>query len=375
MRVSLDVRHLALPGVGRFATELDRALGQRPPGDPDVVALLPRGAARGWLGAAAFSDPVATEAARTRSRPFGLIEQLEVPALLRARSVDLHHSTFLSVPMGSRVPIVLTVHDVFPLVHPEHARSGAARVYYGLTLPAAIRRATATAAVSDYTASEMVRVLGVEPDAVIGHGVDHGAWCAGTGDEDPFGREAPGGNGRPYVLYVGTAKPHKNLRVLLRAMAGAGPWPAGRAALPHLVLAGPTAGEVEALQAGVLGAGRVTALGRVRDAALPGLYRRATVLAMPSLYEGVGLAALEAMSFGVPVVAADSPGLRETVGDAALLAPAHDPAAWVDALDRLVGDTSLRSVLIERGKARAAAHTWADTAAAYVALYHSVLSR
>ncbi|HEV2370284.1 MAG TPA: glycosyltransferase, partial [Acidimicrobiales bacterium] len=185
----------------------------------------------------------------------------------------------------------------------------------------------------------------------------------------------------PYVLYVGTAKPHKNLTTLLRAHAA-------NAALPPLVLAGPTGAEVEGTvvpAGGASGGGlsaasvgsRVRPLGRVPDAWLPTLYRGAAALAIPSRYEGVGLAALEAMSFGVPVVAADSPGLADTVGDAAVLVPTTDIGAWSDALAKVAGGGSLpwREVLTERGRQHVAGRRWDDVAAEYVRVYEAAAAR
>jgi glycosyltransferase involved in cell wall biosynthesis len=377
MRASIDVRHLGLPGVGRFATELARALViEAGPGD-DIIPLVPRRAPRGWLGSAALraEGPV-----RAWSRPFEPLEQIELPRLLRRERIDLHHATHLSLPLASPVPVVLTVHDLFPLIDSGHARSPAAAAYYRTVLPWAIRRATATVAVSDYTAAEMERVLRVTPDAVIGHGVDHAAWRqsrAGAGDAPAEGTagdapaEGTAGDAGSYLLYVGTTKAHKNLATLLRAHAGG----RGRRGerLPRLVLAGPTPQEVNRLLPGVLANSQVQALGRVQDGALPGWYRGAAVVAVPSLHEGVGLAALEAMSFGVPVVAADSPGLRDTVGEAGILVPPTDPAAWADALSRAAADSSFRSVLIERGRGWAGKHRWADAARSYLDLYRQVL--
>lgn len=370
MRVSVDVRHVSLPGVGRFCTELAAALTRRDDG-PEIVVLsgAGAGAARGWLGRAAFPPP--RSAVPVRSRPFGAAEQWELPRVLRRRRVAVHHATHLSVPWRAGVPVVLTVHDLFPLTHPDHARSAGARTYYRAVLPAAVRRADAVVAVSDHTAAELERVLRVSPAAVIGHGVDHTAWADlphGDPRLGPSCATGPGALGGPYVLYVGTAKPHKNLVTLLAAHRA-------NDRLPPLVLAGPTPAEAEAILPGATTTGRVHAQGRVPDDQLPALYRGAAVVAVPSLYEGVGLAALEAMSFGVPVVAADAPGLRDTVGQAAALAPPTEVGAWADALDRMARPSALRDVVVERGRARAAGHRWADTAAAYVAVYESVAAR
>lgn len=387
MRVSVDNRAVDLPGIGRFSTELTMALLRRA-GDPEVVALGPpttgpgarvpgpsrrrgrRGPGGASLGPAALAAPVG--AVPVRSRPFGLAEQLELPRLLRRRAVDVHHATHLSVPRRSPVPVVLTVHDLFPLSHAGHARSAAARAYYRAVLPSAVRSADAVVAVSEFTAAELERVLGVRACAVIGHGVDHTAWSVipdDAGDPEESLRLPC-----PYVLYVGTAKPHKNLATLLAAYRRAS------STLPPLVLAGPTVREANSLLPGSVAFGdsgsspRVLALGRVPDRWLPTLYRGAAVVAVPSLYEGVGLAALEAMSFGVPVVAADSPGLRDTVGDAAVLVPPTGLEAWAEALARMSDTSTQRAVVIARGLERAAAHRWDDVAASYASVYASVAS-
>jgi glycosyltransferase involved in cell wall biosynthesis len=370
VRVSVDVRPLGLPGIGRFATELAAALLRRA-GDPEVVTLGQAGrssrrspARRGaGLGPAAPDPPPGSVA--VRSGPFGVGEQLELPRLLRRLGVDVHHVTHLSVPRRSPVPVVLTVHDLFPLSHPGHARSAAARTYYRAALPSAVRSAAAVVAVSELTAAELDRLFGVRAAAVIGHGVDHAAWST-----DRDGSGCPAGYPalpRPYVLYVGTAKPHKNLLTLLAAHRAL-----PSSAAPPLVLAGPTAREVARAVPRAVPSDRLVVLGRVPDAWLPPLYRGAAALAVPSLYEGVGLAALEAMSFGIPVVAADSPGLRDTVGDAAALVPPTHVEAWADALVRMSGSSALRDLVVTRGLERAAAHRWDDAAAGYAAVYGAV---
>jgi glycosyltransferase involved in cell wall biosynthesis len=330
VRVAVDVGHAGLPGVGRFATELAGALARR-----DDITVVPVHGRGGWWARAGFT-----------SAPAG---------------VDVHHATHLGVPhLGvtrrGQVPVVLTVHDLFPLTQRHHSRSAAARAYYRQVLPSAVRRATMTVAVSDYTAAEMERRLGRRPDAVIGHGVDHAAWGAAAVAEPTLSE--------PYILYVGTAKWHKDLPTLLAAHAAV-------PSLPPLVLAGPTARDAGLPEAGL----RQRALGRVSDPALAALYRRATVVALPSRYEGVGLTALEGMWFGAPVVAAESPGLRDTVGDAALLVEGGRTEAWADALSRVTRDPVLRDALREKGKVRAAACRWDDAAAAYVDVYRRAVER
>ena len=365
MKVSIDVRHAGLPGIGRFASELASALHRRAQPD-DAVLSLRRPRPGGWLGRESLGPVEEGDGSGASitilSPPWGGLDEAELALRLRQHHVGLHHSTHLSLPRLAGVPVVLTVHDVFPLTEPNHARSPLAAAYYRMALPWAVRHAAAVVAVSDYTADQVETVLGRRPDAVIAHGVDHAAWrCAGDESAPP----------RPYLLYVGTAKRHKNLATLLHAHAGARD-DRGHG-LPELVLAGPTRAELHA--SGVTVGPGVTVLGRVADGRLPALYAGAAAVAVPSRYEGFGLTALEAMAFGAPVVAADSPGLRDTVGDAAALVPPDAPAAWADALARTTADPALRAALIERGRQRAARYRWDDAADSYLALYRKVLSR
>ena len=396
MNVSIDVRHAGLPGIGRFARELASALHRRAQPD-DAVLSLRRARPGGWLGRESLG-PVEEgrgggASITILSPPLGGLDEAELAVRLRHHHVGLHHSTHLSLPRLAGVPVVLTVHDVFPLTEPNHARSPLAAAYYRLALPWAVRHAAAVVAVSDYTADQVETVLGRRPEAVIAHGVDHAAWrCAGdaagnapseiAGDPAPNAPTESAGNAaitaptesvppRPYLLYVGTAKRHKNLATLLLAHAGARD-DRGHG-LPELVLAGPTRAELQAN--GVTVGPGVTVLGRVADGRLPSLYSGAAAVAVPSRYEGFGLTALEAMAFGAPVVVADSPGLRDTVGDAAALVPPDEPAAWADALARAAADPALRAALIERGRQRAARYRWDDAADSYLALYREVLSR
>ncbi|MEA2645335.1 MAG: hypothetical protein QOE92_418, partial [Chloroflexota bacterium] len=299
-------------GIGRFSEGLWQGLVSR---GADVVGLVP---ARedGWRGdATAPPGPTVV----VRSRPFGVAEQVEVPRVVTRIGAGVYHSAHLTVPHLRRGPVVLTVHDLFPVKWPRHARSRAAAMYYRAAFPLALGRADAVVAVSPYTARMIQEVLPVPPAKLhmVEHGIDHDRWRPAPEAEIEAALAALGLQ-RPYVLYSGTAKWHKNLPVLLDAYRGD---------LPALVMAGPTSEEVAAAAPGIENP-LVRPLGRVASDLLPAVYSGATALVLPSLHESVGFTALEAMACGVPVVASTGGCLPETVGDAGVLVPADDVAGW-----------------------------------------------
>jgi alpha-1,3-rhamnosyl/mannosyltransferase len=118
---------------------------------------------------------------------------------------------------------------------------------------------------------------------------------------------------------------------------------------------------------------RIRFLGFVPDAALPGLYRGASMLVFPSRGEGFGLPPLEAMACGTPVVAGRAGSIPEVVGDAALLVDPGDPDAIAAAMRRIDGDDGLRARLVADGLARAAALRWPSCAEATLAVYRAAL--
>ncbi|HEX2252593.1 MAG TPA: glycosyltransferase family 1 protein, partial [Thermoanaerobaculia bacterium] len=170
----------------------------------------------------------------------------------------------------------------------------------------------------------------------IHHGPGHLSDGAGTA------ARAAGESGLdgPYVLFVGTIEPRKNLGTLLaawRLLAGQHRGAAGDE-LPRLVVCGRVGWKSERLAERLRegeASGWVVHLGYVETERLEALYRGAVGLAFPTFYEGFGLPALEAMAAGIPLVLSDIPVLREVAGDAALYAPPEEPAAWARQVARL----------------------------------------
>jgi glycosyltransferase involved in cell wall biosynthesis len=175
---------------------------------------------------------------------------------------------------------------------------------------------------------------------------------------------------RPFLLAVATLEPRKGLDVLLEALARSEAPP-----LPLVIAGQPGWGGVdidsECERLG-LQPGRVRALGKVDDQVLALLYDRASLLVVPSRWEGFGLPVLEAMAAGCPVVVSDVPALREVGDDAVQAFPVGDSLTLARLLDLVVSDQSLRQAMSERGRRRAAAFSWDESAASLWELYSSL---
>jgi glycosyltransferase involved in cell wall biosynthesis len=227
----------------------------------------------------------------------------------RAR-LDLFHAPHYVAPI-TRIPLVVTVHDLIHLRDPNPLK----RLYARTMIGRAVRKARKVLTVSETVKQEIEQTFGIEGVIVTPNGSDH----------LPDNRQPTTDN---YFLYVGNDKPHKNVPVAIEAARRVG---------------------VELRQ---VGAARF-----VSDAELASLYRGAIALVMPSREEGFGLPAVEAMRCGTAVITSTAPALVEVTGDAALhVAPTAE--AFAEAMSRVMRDASLRASLIARGAARAQQFTW-----------------
>jgi glycosyltransferase involved in cell wall biosynthesis len=349
-------------GVGEYVHGLAAALAARLPPD-DSLTLF----SSSWKDR--LPDGVVPGTSQVDARiPVRLLNfawhRLEWPPVeLLAGQVDVVHALHPLLIPARKAAKLVTIHDLYFLDHPEHTTAEIRRDYSALAADHA-RRADGIVVNSRYTGRLVAERFGIDPERVTVSYPGNPGWPRRP---DPT---LPGP-----ILFLGTAEPRKNLRRLVEAYAAVLD---GQDHTPDLVIAGAAQGSPTALLAGaplparVLDHTRLT--GYVSDDERQRLYREASMLVLPSLDEGFGIPALEAMTMGVPVVASNRGALPEVVGDAGILVDPEDVAALAAAIERVLGDASLRRRMGDTGVARARQFTWASSAAklheAYRAAHH-----
>lgn len=304
----------------------------------------------------------------------GLAECVTPPIALKGMAGHLWEQTMLPVSAASRVlwspnntgPIahrrhIATIHDLIPLEHPEWFNprfSG----WYRWLMPRLARRLTHVIAVSEFTARRVQQLLGVPANriTVVPNGVDESYYPRPASEIEAVRNSLAVGAG-PYLLYVGSLEPRKNLAGLMRA------WSIALPKMPldlTLIVAG-AAGRGAVFAQSTLGQlpPRVKFTGYIPESDLPALYSGSLAVVYPSLYEGFGLPVLEAMAAGAPVITSSTTSLPEVGGGAAHYVDPADPHSIAAALEAVVSSDSLRSRMRAQGIDRARLFGWNRCAA------------
>jgi len=265
-----------------------------------------------------------------------------------------------SLPIGTLLPAVTTIHDLTPMVMPCFPRRITLLLKFLLSRSA--RSSAAIVTVSENSRQDIVRLCGVPPSKVhvVYEGYDRRLF-----NETPPDRAALHelrtrlGFGRPYILHHGAVQPRKNLPRFIAAYAEL------LARNPKLdldlVLAGPLAWQFEetvATAKSTCGRGKVIMTGALSDQDLSLLLRGAELEVVPSLYEGFCLPMVEAMACGVPTIAANSSCLPEISGGGLRYFDPYSVEEMAASMEEVLRSSDLRAELIGRGKQRAREFSW-----------------
>jgi glycosyltransferase involved in cell wall biosynthesis len=384
--VLIDMTPLDTPsrfrGIGRYTACL--AQGFTDLVEEGILDLRVEGFIRNGFGWRPQTDPTLRYSGDRglRTSPwqykcYKMARRLTMGSLAAGTGARLLHLTDpKGTPWDSRVPRIVTCHDLIPLVlHREYLGSiPGARATQFVCDFARYRSAVRLIAVSEATRRDLVTHLDVDPDRVdvVYHGVDRKRFNSQAWEGESERVQAALGVSDPFLLYLGGGDQRKRLPLLVRAYARS-----RRIKEARLVIAGPLSRTQlrilakEAQASGVFQ--RVLFPGFVEDPFVPALYRTCLGHVFPSIYEGFGLPVLEAMSCGAPTVTTMETSLAEVAGDASLSVPADDEEALAEAIRRLVDDSALRHELSIRGPEWAARFTWRRCAAETLKCYRKAL--
>lgn len=340
---------------------------------PDIRLTLV--APEGWQ----IEAPPGVGVERARLRGSGHLgkvrfEQLDFPQVASRLGADLAHIPYWGAPLSSSVPIVVTIHDLIPLLLPAYRGGMLARLYTAL-VAASARGASAVLTDSEHSRQDILRRLRLRADRVSAIPLACGGGYRPEPD-DALDKAVRQKYRLPpeYVLYLGGYDVRKNVQGLLKAYTYV------KASTVPLVLAGRLPDEITPRFADVprliqsMGVDDIVHFaGQPDETDKPSLYRMAKCFVFPSFYEGFGLPVLEAMACGTPVVAADTSSLAEIVGDAGFLVRPEDIEHLAGAIVSILVDQHLASDLSQKGARRAAQFSWERTARETIAVYQRVL--
>jgi|TARA_Y100001968_G_C19452490_1_gene769722 glycosyltransferase involved in cell wall biosynthesis len=289
-----------------------------------------------------------------------------LPLIMKLDGIDVFHGPNHSVPVSGKVPTVLTIHDIAYFYMKVHGE-GLDRMLKRTTLEN-IARATHIVAVSESTASDIIREgAAAEKTSVIYQGYEPNP---GEASESTTILNHPIASLTPYLLFIGTVQPRKNVEYLIDEFARVS------SKIPHrLIIAGAPGESQHTVEQKIAEYGlddKVLLTGFISDEERHTLYKHADIFLYPSLYEGFGLVILEAMSYGVPVITGNNSSLPEAAGDAGIKVDIETQSALGEAILLLINDSHLRQELIEKGLTHCHSFGWEDSARQMMVLYRQL---
>jgi len=377
MRIGIDARFFGPfgKGLGRYTEELVRGVTSMDTQNEYVVFLHPSNFSQFEPSRPGVRKVVAP------FRWYTLAEQVRFPALIRREHVDLMHFPHFNVPLYTRVPFLVTIHDLILSRFPTERATTLGPVLYALkhrayqfVISRAVKRACRVVTVSETTKNDVVEEFGLDPAHVTATllGVDRERWQHLA----PETVLSQWGINRPFFMFTGNAYPHKNLDRLLaafqRVREAGHDW--------QLVLVGRDDYffrrlRAEAERLGLLHHHDVIFPGYVTDAELARLYHNSLAYVFPSLAEGFGLPPLEAMAAGAVVASSSATSMPEVLGGAALYFDPRSVPDMAAVMTRIGTDDALRQELRARATERILRYDWKTMVQQTITAYQSCLVR
>jgi len=308
------------------------------------------------------------DVSQVKSRRYlSLIEAYRLSRIVQGLSdiVHLPNQNFARYALFLKNPFIVTVHDLVRFCFGFARETISERILLKLDIRG-IKRASHIIAISQNTRNDLIKYLKIPDDriSVIYNGVDHSIF-------KPYDVKLLN---KPYILYIGSERPRKNLDRLFAAFAKL------KGEFPELKLVKVgTPGRSEKYRRDTMK--KLGSLGITRDIIfidhMPELelayyYSSATLLAYPSFYEGFGLPPLEAMACGCPVITSNTSSLPEVVGEAGIMVNPYDTDSLVKAMRQVLTDAKLRDDMIRKGFEQSKRFSWEKTARETLEVYNKV---
>ena len=284
--------------------------------------------------------------------------------------VDIVHVAELNMPVPTRKPWLVTVHDIGPLSHPHFFTDSGYPWLMKKSLELAAEKASAIISISEATANEIREYLGKDLEiTVIPYGISEVFRNeADISTIEQIDNMPP--KDTPFFFFAGSLNPRKNMSGILDAFEMVSD------RLPHhLVVAGNVgwghSSTLERFETSRV-KDRIHWIGQMNDSQMAALYSRAEALVFPSFFEGFGFPVLEAMSMGCPVITSNLSSMPEVAGGAALLVGPDKPEEIAEAMKKIGLDRETRKSMIEKGKKNAEKYTWDKNVKAAVEVYKRI---
>lgn len=366
--IAIDARKLSDFGIGTYIRNLIAALSELDHENQYVLFV-------GQQGVQDLPDlPENFRGVVERSPSYSARELVALSWRLFRLRLDLYHSTHYVLPAVVPCRAVVTIHDIIHLLYPEFLPSALAFFYAQRMIRRSLSRGDRIIAVSQNTKTDLMDYFKVDGRKirVVYSGVTD-RYRQRLAPAEIAARQKEYGIDRPYLLFVGNPKPHKNLDNVVKAYAKAREIYDFDA---DLVCVGDREGmefkiRQRAEQAGLTD--RIRLVGHVPDEALPALYQGATLFVFPTLYEGFGLPVIEAMASGVPVITSNTSALREIAEGYGHLVNPLDVDEIAKAIAQCMADREHREALVKLGLKRADDFQWSRTAEKTLEIYLAAL--